>query len=63
MKSVLVGWICRIWIETTEGWKSETYKYKTEEEANICRRKSIKDLGNNELSRQAEVFKDYTVVW
>lgn len=62
MKSVFVGWICRNWIETTEGWKFKINRFKTEEEALKCGYEHNNGINGEELSREFEVYKDYELV-
>ena len=61
MKSVFVGWICRIWMETVEdGFISEIVKFNTEQEADQYGRLAMRQpFGKDEVYREFEVYKDF----
>ena len=55
------GWICRTWIETSEnGWTSEFDRFDTEEEAREHGYTHNRLIKQDELSREFEVYKDFT---
>ena len=61
MKSVFVGWICRVWTETVEeGFISDIVKFNTEQEADQYGRSAMRQpLGKDEVYREFEVYKDF----
>lgn len=64
MRSVFVGWICRVWTETTaKGFVYDIARFKTQSEAEEHGRAMLRlpfDYG--ELSREFEVYKDFDLV-
>ena len=60
-KQVQTGWICRTWKYTAEnGWTSEIDRFATEEEAIHFGRTHCKMLHVDEVTREYEVYKDFT---
>lgn len=61
--SRFIGWICRCWTETTDGWQYKIYHLKTEAEAEERGKEFIRgSLMQHEISREYEIYKDYTEV-
>lgn len=55
------GWICRTWRETSEnGWTSQFDRFDTEEEAREFGQTFCRMINSDELSREYEIYKDYT---
>ena len=54
------GWICRTWIEDVHGWKSSFDHFDTEEEARHHGQIHNSLLKRDELSREYEVYKDFS---
>lgn len=62
MKQEFLGWACRMWIETSEnGWVSNTEVFDTREEAEAKGRTFNSMIDHDDLSREYEIFKEYTV--
>lgn len=60
-KQVMIGWICRTWTETAlNGWQSEFDRFDTEEEAISFGQFHNSLIKDDELSREYEVYKDFT---
>lgn len=61
-KQTQTGWICRTWIETSEnGWTSEFEHFDTEEEAMKHGGVHVSLMKNDELTREYEIYKDFTM--
>lgn len=64
MTSVFVGWICRVWTETTsKGFVYDIARFKTRDEAEAHGRAMMMlPFDYNELSREYEVYKDFDLI-
>ena len=54
-----VGWICRLWTETTNGWISTFATFASEEEAIEHGQWHNQHITDDELAREYEVYKDF----
>ena len=52
----MAGWICRLWIETENGWTCEADLYDTEEDAYIIGEVHNNTITADEIDRTYEVF-------